>query len=224
MFNLIGRENAIFEILEKITNENLDFIIVGGYAVSAYKHRFSVDADIIIKKEDKEKFKNILSKNKFSEKIVKELNHIYSPEFIRYEKKDDFVINVDLLIDGIGSRATDASFSFDQLKDYSKKRKIIGSEKEIIVLVPNREMLIVLKLHSGRLTDIRDIVALSKDINFDIIKKFLWRGKKEIVKENIKKVLSAINNKNFIDSFKGAFIEKKFDINMEEIKKFKDLI
>ena len=46
MFELINRENKIFEILQEFINAKLDFIIIGGYAVSAFKHRFSVDVDI----------------------------------------------------------------------------------------------------------------------------------------------------------------------------------
>lgn len=224
MFELIDRENKIFEILEEFSKAGLDFIIVGGYAVSAFKHRFSVDADIIIKKEDKEKFELVLIKNKFVKTIVKELDHAYTSEFIRYETKDELPVSVDLLIDGVGSRTTNASFSFKRLEEYSKKRKITGTEKEISVLVPEREILIVLKLHSGRLTDFRDIGALTKKIDLDLINKFIWQGKTEIVKNNIRKILSLLEDKGFIDSFKGVFVEKKYDIDIDEIKKLGKLL
>ena len=42
----IRRENKIFEMLQEFLNNDLDFIVIGGYGVSAYKHRFSIDADI----------------------------------------------------------------------------------------------------------------------------------------------------------------------------------
>ena len=61
----IKRENQIFEILQELTASGLEFVVVGGYAVSAYKHRFSVDADIVVKRGDMEKFAQILAKNKF---------------------------------------------------------------------------------------------------------------------------------------------------------------
>lgn len=51
MENLINKENKIFETLEELTKNNLEFIMVGGYAVSSYKHRFSIDADIVIQKK-----------------------------------------------------------------------------------------------------------------------------------------------------------------------------
>jgi len=225
MFELfIKRENRILDILQKFIDQELAFIVVGGYAVSSYKHRFSVDADIIIRINDKEKFEEVLRNNKFIKTVVKDLDHVYAPEFIRYETQDKLPVSVDLLINGIGSRNTNASFSFEQLEKYSKKRKIIGIEKEITCLIPDKEILIALKIHSGRLTDMRDIMALSKDIDADVIERFLWIGNTSIVKENIKKILTLINDKGFIDSFKGVFIEKKYDISLKDIEKLKKLI
>ena len=72
---LIKKENEIFEILQKFIDSNMDFIVVGGYAVSAFKHRFSVDADIVIKSENLSKFEEILKKQNFKKTIrSKEIN------------------------------------------------------------------------------------------------------------------------------------------------------
>ncbi|MDP3917162.1 MAG: hypothetical protein Q8Q42_02640 [Nanoarchaeota archaeon] len=222
--NYIERENTIFEILQSFIDARLDYIVVGGYAISAYKHRFSVDADIVLKSEDKSKFEEILKKKGLAKTVVKDLNHLYAPEFIRYELKTKLPISIDLLIDGIGSRTTAASFSFEQLKEHSRKKKIIGTEKEVIAQVPQREVLIVLKLHSGRLTDFRDIATLAKNIDIGIIESMIWQGKIEIVKENIKKLISLLDKKEFMDSFKGVFMEKKYDIDSDEIKKLNRLL
>ena len=220
----IERENTIFEILQAFVDADLDFVLVGGYAISAYKHRFSVDADIVMKAKNKPKFEEILEKKGLTKTVVKDLDHLYAPEFVRYELKTKLPVSIDLLVDGIGSRTTAASFSFEQLKEHSEKKKIMGTEKEVIARVPKREVLIVLKLHSGRLTDFRDIVALAKKINFEIIESMIWRGKTEIVKENIAKLISLLDKKEFMDSFKGVFMEKKYDIDSGEIKKLKKLL
>ena len=73
MEKLITKENTIFDILQRFVDADLNFIIVGGYAVSAYKHRFSVDADIVVQSVDIEKFESILKKEGFSLEIEKEL-------------------------------------------------------------------------------------------------------------------------------------------------------
>ena len=72
MEELIKKENDIFEILQKFIDSNIDFIVVGGYAVSAFKHRFSVDADIVIRLEDLSKFEEVLKKNDFKKTITKQ--------------------------------------------------------------------------------------------------------------------------------------------------------
>ena len=33
----------------------------------------------------------------------------------------------------------------------------------------------------------------------------------------------AVNEKNFVDSFKGVFVEKKFDIDLKQVKKISEL-
>ncbi|AJF63085.1 MAG: hypothetical protein QT11_C0001G0960 [archaeon GW2011_AR20] len=220
----IKRENKIFETLQELIKNKIDFIVVGGYGVSSYKHRFSVDADLIIKKEDKPKIEEILKNNEFVKTIVKNLDYVYAPQFIRYETKEKPKVSVDLLIDGIGSRGTNASFSFNEVKKYSKNRKITGTEKEVSCLVPDKEILIIFKLHAGRLTDLRDIVALSKNINIDLIKSLIFRGDKKLIRKNIEKLFSLINDKGFMDSFKGVFIEKKYDVDLKSLNMLKELI
>jgi len=222
--SFINRENKIFEVLQEFINSNLTFIVIGGYAVSAFKHRFSVDADVVIKRNDKNEFEEILKKKRFIKTIIKELDHVYSSEFIRYETREKLPVSIDLLIDGVGSRTTNVSFGIKDLEKYSKQRKIKGIEKEVTVLIPEKEILVVLKIHSGRLTDFRDIAALSKNLNENLVKELIWRGKKEIVKNNIKKLLILINKKEFIDSFKGVFAEKKYDLDLESLKRLKHLL
>ncbi len=215
MEELIKKENAIFDVLQKFREANLKFVIVGGYAVSAFKHRFSVDADIVIKSEDLNKFEIILKKEGFSKTSEKQLENFYSSRFMRYENDK---ASFDILINALASRTTDASFSYELLFDNSTERKIIGIEKEITALVPSKELLIVMKLHSGRLTDFRDIAALARGTNLENIKKFLFIGNLKAVQNNLDKLEEVVKDKNFVDSFKGVFVEKKFDIDMKKVE------
>lgn len=220
MEQLIKKENEIFSTLQKFIDKDLNFIVVGGYAVSAFKHRFSVDADIVVKSEDLNKFEDILKKEGFRKTITKELENIYSSKFIRYEKDQ---ANVDILIDALASRTTNASFSFNLVFDNSIKKKIMGIEKEISARIPVRELLIAMKIHSGRLTDFRDIAALAKDSDLSLIKKFLFIGDLNVISQNLHKLSQIVNDKNFVDSFKGVFVEKKFDIDFEQVKRISGL-
>ena len=220
MEELIKKENYIFEILKKFIDANLSFIVVGGYAVSAFKHRFSVDADIVIKSEALLNFENALEKAGFKKTIIKSLENAYSSKFIRYEKEQ---ASVDILIDALASRTTNALFSYNVLFENSIKKRITGIEKEIIARIPVKELLIVMKIHSGRLTDFRDIAALAKDSNLELIKKYLFIGNLKELNKNLSRLNKVVNDKNFVDSFKGVFIEKKFDIDFEQVKRISEL-
>ncbi len=220
MEELIGKENAIFDILQKFLDENLDFVIVGGYAVSAFKHRFSTDADIVVQSKDMEKFDSVLKKEGFTKTSEKELQNVYSSKFMRYEKES---ASVDILIDALAARLTSASFSYKLLLDNSIQKKIIGIEKEVFARVPIKELLITMKLHSGRLTDFRDIAALAIDTDLEVIKKFLFIGDLNLLQNNLNKLGKVVKDDNFVNSFKGVFIEKKFDVNIAQVEKISKL-
>ena len=220
MEQLLRKENAIFEVLQKFLDEKLEFIVVGGYAVSAYKHRFSVDADIVIQSKDLEKFESILKKDQFEKTREKKLENIYSSSFIRYEKD---TASFDILIEALAARTTGATFSYGLLHQHSATKKIIGIEKEVEAKIPMKEMIIVMKIHSGRLTDFRDIVALAKSTDLEMIRKLLFIGDVNVVRHNLAKLSEISDRKGFIDSFKGVFMEKKFDADLEQVKRISKL-
>ncbi len=220
MQDLIKKENAIFGILQRFIDLSLDFIVVGGYAVSSYKHRFSVDADIVLRSTDLEKFETALKKEGFKKGSEKLLQNIYSSKYMRYENDD---VSVDLLIDALASRTTDAAFSYNLLLTNSILKKIIGIEKEVQARIPIKELLIVMKIHSGRLTDFRDIAALAKDTDLSVIKKFLFIGNLKVVQDNLGMLQKIVHDKNFVNSFKGVFIEKKFDIDLAQVERISKL-
>ena len=216
MEELISKENSIFDTLQKFLDEKLNFIVVGGYAVSAFKHRFSIDADIVVQSRDIEKFESILKRVGFAKTSEKELQNVYASKFVRYEKES---ASVDILIDALAARGTGASFGYNLLWDNSVQKRIIGIEKEVLARVPVKEILIVMKLHSGRLTDFRDIAALAKGTDLKVIKKFLFIGELKPLQINLDKLSRVVKDKNFVDSFKGVFIEKKFDVDINQVEK-----
>jgi hypothetical protein len=42
-----NRSDALIELLEELTQEGQEYVLVGGYAVSAFNARFSTDLDIV---------------------------------------------------------------------------------------------------------------------------------------------------------------------------------
>ncbi|MBI2575768.1 hypothetical protein HYV84_01020 [Candidatus Woesearchaeota archaeon] len=201
----IERENEIFDILHSFEAAGLPFVLIGGYAVSAYMHRFSVDADVCMDRKDFGNFQSILHQKQFVLEKRRDLEDVYSGFIACYKKKTKLPVTVDIMAGSVVSRNTNASFCFETLLKNSAAKKIVGIEKEVHIRIPAKELLIALKIHSARLTDARDIVALCHHIDFGAVAKFVHRGDRKEVQKNIGLLLSFFNNPDFADSFKGVF-------------------
>ena len=218
---LIEREEEVMKMLSVLLDEGLDFIVVGGYAISTYKKRFSIDLDLVIKEEELKEFEKLLEKEGYSLHYEKEIALMYGENFKRFIKKmKNLPVDMDLLINGLVSRTTDATWGSDYIKRHSVKRRLSNSE----FLTPEKELLIAMKLHSGRLSDIRDIVALMP-CNKEKLKQYLLKGNIQKLKQSMEKQASFLDKPQFDDSFKGIFgphvyNEKDVQITRELLKKF----
>ncbi len=215
---LLEREQEVLRILSLLLDENLDFIVVGGYAVSTYKKRFSIDLDLVVSEVDLEKFETLLKKQGYTQHYEKKVEVLYGENFKRFAKKLlNLPVDLDLLINGLVSRTTNATWGFDYIKKNSAKNRLNNLEFSI----PKKELLIAMKFHSGRLSDIRDIVALMP-CNEEELKKHLVKGDIKSLKASMKKQLAFLEKPQFDDSFKGIFgvhVYKK-----EEVEKAKEVI
>jgi len=203
MSGFINRENEIFGVLQAFKAEDLDFVVVGGYGVSAHQHRFSVDADLVLRSEDLERFTRILENRGFEKDTDRNL--VYSGRYLAYVKDAELPVTIDLLVDELQCRQTDASWSYQYFEKHSLEKEVEGSEESVSVRVPSEELLIAVKLHSGRLTDARDIVALIKDADMEEVEKHIDRGNQEKLQDMLENVQQTVSDSDFEDSFKGVF-------------------
>src|SRR3989344_6209997 len=219
------REKEIFETLKKIKKSK--FVVIGGYAVNAYTlPRFSVDCDIVIKnrkelnKIERSLFKiGYRKKNNYSDEIP------YKGNFQRYEKglENNFKVNIDILIEEILDRQTNAKFSAKWVFDNSDLRNLQGKtiNEQLRLRIINPDALFTMKLISCRQTDIRDIFLLVNSV-----KDKEWIKKEVLQRYNLKdrlaKALSKINSKQFKDELQGVFgmvDNKLFEKNKKFISK-----
>ncbi len=218
----IERENQIFTKLIELEEEEIDFILIGGYAVSAFNHRFSVDADIVIKKKELERCLEMMRDNGFKETQRKDLNSIYGGKFISLRKDEELPVNFDMMVDSLKCRQTGAAWSYDYLHRNSISKEIEGDEKSVHTTIPEKELLMAIKLHSGRLTDVRDLVALNTEVDQDKILNHADRGRKKDFLKILKDVERTLDREGFEDSFKGVFSEKQ--VPNRNIKDLRELI
>ncbi len=62
-----NRSDALIELLEEFTQEEHRYVLVGGYAVSAFNARFSTDLDIVVAPDSKAEFAEFLERRGFEE-------------------------------------------------------------------------------------------------------------------------------------------------------------
>jgi len=221
----VKRENEILRVLKKLTEEKLDFIVVGGYAVSGLaKHRFSVDCDIVVTKRELEKLEEVLKEEGFEKHIVKTgFDEMYGGEFISYRKEvSGLPVTVDLLVESLVCRATEAAWSFDYIKKNSIEANISGIETSVTCRIPEKELLVAFKIHSARRADIRDIVVLWENADLEKVLDYTRKGKKEALKEQIKKIVEAFQDPKLMDSLKGVFtlsvdVEKMIESTRKDV-------
>jgi len=222
----VKRENEILRVLKKLTERKLDFIVVGGYAVSGHaKHRFSVDCDIVVPKRELEKLEEVLKEEGFEKHIMKTgFDEIYGGEFVSYKKEvSGLPVTVDLLVESLVCRATEAAWSFDYIKKNSSEANITGIEALVTCRIPEKELLLAFKIHSARRADIRDIVMLRGNADLEKVLSHTRKGKKEALKEQIKKIIEAFQDPKLMDSLKGVFtlrvdVEKMIESTRKDIE------
>ena len=198
---LLEREQEVLKILALLLDKKLDFIVVGGYAISTYKKRFSIDLDLVVKEENLPDFEKSLEKEGYALHYEKQIALLYGENFKRFMKKmNNLPVDIDFLINGLVSRTTDAAWSFDYIKKNSAKRNL----NNLKFLTPEKELLIAMKFHSGRLSDIRDIVALMP-CNEEKLRHHLLKGNINNLKQSMRKQFSFLIKPQFNDSFKGIF-------------------
>ena len=208
VMKFIERENEILKTIKSMMDTGLDFVVVGGYAVSALaRHRFSVDCDIVVPKKKLDDFGDFLGKDGFWKHIVKAgFDEIYGGEFVSYKKEvSKLPIAIDLLIGSLVCRATRASWSFEYVKNHSTTANVPGTESSISCRIPEKELLIAFKIHSARRADVRDVVMLRENADLEKVLIHLRRGNIEALKDQIKKIDIALEDKNLVDSLKGVF-------------------
>lgn len=81
--------------------------------------------------------------------------------------------------------------------------------RTVLSKVASKEMLIALKLHSGRDTNIRDVVMLAEEADWDTVRRFCDRGDKAKLRGQLESAVERLRSSNFGRTVKAAFGSKK---------------
>jgi len=205
--NFEDRSNALVDLLDELSEREESFVLVGGYAVSSFNTRFSTDLDVVVAPDDTQSFETFLESNGF-ERIARQEKHWeYATAVIEYEKRPapNRPIGVDLLVNGLGCRQTEAQWSFEYLRGHSSERQIHGQSNSTTARVVDGSVLAAAKLHSGRATDIRDVVAIAEDVDLDDVTAHLRRGDGEALCQQLVRGRETLDGDDFKHGFRSDF-------------------
>ena len=184
-----NRSDALIELLEELAQAGHEYVLVGGYTVSAFNARFSTDLDIVVTPDSKAEFAEFLERQGFEETDSHAKEWFYDTEVIEYEKRltPQQPIGFNLLVNGLGCRQTEAQWSFDCLYDHSHQQEVSGGTVTTTARVIDGTILVAAKLHSSRETDLRDVLSVAEEIDLDAVTLHLRRGDDDALRKQLER-------------------------------------
>ena len=202
-----NRSDALIDLLEEFTQEGHEYVLVGGYAVAAFNARFSTDLDIVVAPDAKGDVIEFLEGRGFEKTDSHAKEWVYDTEVLEYEKRltPQQPIGFDLLVNGLGCRQTEAQWSFDYLYDHSHQQEVSGGTVTTTARVIDGPVLVAVKLHSGRETDLRDVLAVAEEIDLDAVTPHLRRGDDDPLREQLKSGLEILESDELKHGYRSDF-------------------
>ncbi len=199
-----NRSDALIELLKQLTQAGHKYVLVGGYAVSAFNTRFSTDLDIVVAPDSKMDLAEFLEGRGFKQTDSHAKEWFYDTEVIEYEKRltAQQPVGFDLLVNGLGCRQTEAQWSFDYLYGHSHQQEVSGGMVTTAARVIDGAVLVAAKLHSGRETDLRDVLAVAEEIDLGAVMPHLRRGDDDALREQLERGLEILESDELIHGFR----------------------
>jgi len=203
------RQAELIDTHRAIQDEELPYVLVGGWAVSAFQTRFTTDVDMVIPETELDAYDALLNELGYSKAFDNDVANVYEGRIVRYEKSvGDNAVEFDALVGALRCRQTDAEWSYRYLHEHSIVESLEVAE-DLAARIPELALLFALKLHSGRLADARDLVIVGSEAELDRIEQHIHRGNSSQLAEQIERVLAELESDGFADSFKGVFQQKE---------------
>jgi hypothetical protein len=211
--SLPERQSELVDTHRAIQDEELPYVLVGGWAVTAFQTRFTTDVDMVLPKASLDDYDNLLDDLDYTKEFDSDVANVYEGRIVRYEKPvGENAVEFDALVGALRCRQTDAEWSYRYLEEHSVIESLNVAE-DLSARIPEPALLFALKLHSGRLADARDLVVVSSQADFDRIEQHIHRGNPEALEEQIERVLERLEKDGFEDSFKGVFQQEDLPDN-----------
>lgn len=219
--SLSERQAELVETHRNVHDADLPYVLVGGWAVSAFQTRFTTDVDMVIPETALEEYDELLRDRDYTKEADDDVSNIYEGRMIQYEKPvGDYAVEFDALVGALRCRQTNAEWSYRYLHEHSVVESLEVAE-DLTARVPEPALLFALKLHSGRMADARDLLIVGANADYDRVENHLHRGDFEKLAERIQSILTVLEQDGFEDSFKGVFGQQNLpDADLEKLIQF----
>lgn len=203
--SLPERQDELVDTHRAVQDAGLPYVLVGGWAVSAFQARFTTDIDTVIPGTALDGYDSLLGDLGYQKQFEEDVSNEYEGRMIQYEKSvGEYAVTFEALVDAIRCRQTDAEWSYRYLHKYSSMESLDVAE-DLTARIPEPALLFAMKLHSGRRADTRDLVVISSRADYDRIERHVHRGDSERLAKRIQTVIERLEADDFADSFKGVF-------------------
>ncbi|MFC4406706.1 hypothetical protein [Haloarchaeobius iranensis] len=207
--SLPERQSELIDTHRAVKTAGLPYVLVGGWAVSAFQTRFTTDIDTVVPATALDDYDALLRELGYEKEFEKDVSNEYEGRMIQYQKPvGENAVTFEALVDAMRCRQTDAEWSYRYLHEHSSIQSIDATD-DLDGRIPEPALLFAMKLHSGRLADTRDLVVISTQAEFDRIERHLHRGDPEKLDGQIELVLNRLQQDGFEDSFKGVFQQEE---------------
>jgi hypothetical protein len=207
--SLQERQAELIDTHRAVQDADLPYVLVGGWAVSAFQTRFTTDVDLVIPEKELDEYDVLLTELGYTKEFENDVANVYEGRIVRYKKPvGDNAVEFDALVGALRCRQTDAEWSYRYLHEHSTVESLKVAE-DLTARIPEPALLFALKLHSGRLADARDMVVVGSETDLNRIEQHMRRGNQDRLAAQIERVLAELEDDGFADSFKGVFQQKE---------------
>jgi hypothetical protein len=208
-----ARQDELVETHRNVHTAGLPYVLVGGWAVSAFSTRFTTDIDTVIPATALDSYDSLLSDLGYEKQFEKDVSNEYEGRMVQYRKPvGENAVSFEVLVDAMGCRQTDAEWSYRYLEEHSRVESI-DVAPDLEGRIPEPALLFAMKLHSGRKADTRDLVILSTQTEFDRVQRHVHRGDSKKLARRIASVLDQLEEEGFEDAFKGVFQQQEVPVD-----------
>ena len=219
--SLPERQAELVDTHRAIHEADLPYVLVGGWAVSTFQTRITVDVDMVLPETVLSEVDAVLQRLGYTQEADDDVSNMYEGRIVQYGKPvGQHAVGFDALVNVLRCRQTNAEWSYDYLAEHSIVRDL-NVASDLSARIPESALLFAIKLHSGRIADIRDLVVISPETDYADINRHLDRGDRDALIGQIEGVVERLESENFEDSFTGVFEQRTLpEADIDEVIEF----